>query len=296
LEILYPQRVTEKVEPKGLFLRLWLLAFFHGMAPGFWIPTLTSVLKAQGLGAWVGIIFAMIPICSLITPLLGGALADENLAAQKLMGWCSLLSSLGICFAFGSLDFGLGPLAFLCGLACYSLLSGPTWGLLATLSITNLNHGDRRYPSVRLGATLGWMAAGFTTSHLMQADSSVLCGYAAAIARICAGVIAFTIPNTPPLGQGKSWRSALGLGAFSLFKNRNHAVLLGVSGLFAVPLTAFYMYSGEFFQMLGNQKPAATMAMAQWSEIFAMLMLGSLMLRYRFKTCLLYTSPSPRDH
>jgi MFS family permease len=258
------------------------------MAPGFWIPSLTNVLKAQGLEGWVGIIFAMIPICSLITPLVGGALADEKLSAQKLMAWCSLLSALGICFAYGALDFGLGPVVFLCGLVCYSLLSGPTWGLLATLSISNLSHGDKRYPSVRLGATLGWMAAGFATSHLLHADSSLLCGYAAALARICAGLIAFTIPNTPPLGQGKSWRNALGLGAFSLFRNRNHAVLLGVSGLFSIPLTAFYMYSGEFFQILGDRTPSATMTTAQWSEIIAMLMLGSLMQRYHLKTLLMW--------
>jgi hypothetical protein len=43
-------RVVKRVEAKGVFARLWALSFFHGMAPGFWVPSLTNVLKAEGVG------------------------------------------------------------------------------------------------------------------------------------------------------------------------------------------------------------------------------------------------------
>jgi hypothetical protein len=210
------------------------------------------------------------------------------MAAQKLMGWCSLIGAVAMLFAFGALDIGLGPWWFMAGLAVYALVSGPTWGLLATVSLANLKDGERRYPLVRLGATLGWMAAGFITSYVLHADTTLLAGYAAAGARVFAGVISFYMPNTPPLGQGKSLRSALGFGAFSLFRNRDHAVLLLVTGLFSVPLVAFYMYSAELFEMLGDKTPTATMTVGQWSEIVAMLMLGTLMVKYRLKTLLMW--------
>lgn len=271
-----------------MFTRLWVVFFFQGMAPGFWVPTLTNVLKAEGLETWVAWAFAIPPICSLISPLIGGALADERLSAQKLLAWSSLVAAVAIAAAFGALDLGLGPIWFMAGIAVYALASGPSWGLIATISLTHLRHGEKHYPLVRLGATFGWMAAGFLASYVMHSDSSTLSGYGAAAARIVAGLLAFGLPNTPPLGRGKSWKSALGLGGFALFRNRNHAVMLSVTGLFSVPLVAFYMYAPELFKALGDKAPTASTAVAQWSEVLAMCFLGVLMVKYRLKTLLMW--------
>jgi MFS family permease len=280
--------VEVKEYKKGTFPLLWLSFFFHGMAPGFWVPSLTNVLKAEGLQGWQALAFAMPPIASLISPLVGGALADERMSAQKLMGWSSLLGAVTIVFAFLALDLGWSPVWFLFGIAMYALVSGPSWGLMATISLTHLTHGERQYPMVRVGATFGWMAAGFLISFVLNADASVKCGYAAGVARIVAGVLAFYLPNTPPLGLGKSWKSAMGLGSFKLFKNRDHAVLFGVTGLFSVPLIAFYMYSAEMFKDLGSDAPTAAVSVAQFSEVFAMFLLGAMMLKYKLKTLMMW--------
>ncbi|MGJ8633099.1 MAG: MFS transporter [Luteolibacter sp.] len=273
---------------KWLMGRLGLVFFFHGLAPGFWIPALTNMLKAEGLSGWVAVCFAVIPICSLISPVIGGAIADERMPAQKLFGFCSLLAAVFIFLAFGALQMGLGPWWFLLGLVLYALASGPTWGLLATISLTHLENGEKQYPVVRLGGTFGWVLAGFLTSYLLRADASPVVGFAAAGARICAGVMAFTLPNTPPLGLRTSWWSVFGSRGFTIFKNRDHATLLIVTGLFSVPLAAFYMYSPEMFEMLGDKTPTASMTVAQWSEVVVMLSLGALMVKYRLKTLLMW--------
>lgn len=280
--------MEEKEYKKGTFPLLWLVFFFHGMAPGFWLPSLTNVLKAQGLESWQAWAFAVPPICALVSPVVGGALADERIAAQKIMAWSSLLGAVMIVLAFGALDIGMSPVWFLIGIAAYSLVSGPTWGLMATISLAHLTHGERHYPMVRVGATFGWMAAGFTISYLLHADVSLICGYAAGVARVAAGLLSFYLPNTPPLGLGKSWKSALGLDGFKLFKNRDHAVLFSVTGLFSVPLIAFYMYSAELFKALGNKAPTASVSVAQWSEVAALFLLGAIMLKYRLKTLLMW--------
>ncbi|MBC7981273.1 MAG: MFS transporter [Armatimonadetes bacterium] len=258
------------------------------MGPGFWLPALTNILRAEGLSAWVAWAFAVPPICALFSPLIGGALADERFAAQKLLGWCSLASAATMIWAFGSLDLGLGPWWFITGMAAYSLVTGPTWGLLATISLTHLGDGERQYPLVRMASTLGWIMAGFITSYVINADSSPVSGYASAAARVFAGGLAFLMPNTPPLGVVKNWKTALGIGGFALFKNRDHAVLLGVTGLFSVPLAAFYMYAPELLKALGDITPTATMTIAQWSEVAAMFMLGGMMIRFRLKTLLMW--------
>ncbi len=280
--------MEEKEYKKGTFPLLWLVFFFHGMAPGFWVPSLTNVLNEHGLGNWIYWAFAMPPIASLISPVIGGALADERMAAQKIMAWSSLLGAVMIVLAFGALDYGLHPIWFLVGILAYSLVSGPTWGLMATISLKHLTHGERHYPMVRVGATFGWMAAGFIISYVLHSDLSFTSGYAAGVARVGAGVLSFFLPHTPPMGLGKSWKSALGLDGFKLFRNRDHAVLFSVTGLFSVPLIAFYMYSAELFKFLGNKAPTASVSVAQWSEVAAMFLLGAMMLKFRLKTLLMW--------
>ncbi len=265
-----------------------MVFFFQGMAGGFWIPVLTNVLKAQGHAAWVSFAFGVLPICSLFSPLVGGALADERISAQKIFGWASLVAAVLVCLAFSFLDFGLNPIWFICGLAAYGLVSGPCWGGLANIGLSNLENPERQFPLVRLGATFGWVAAGFLTSFALNADSSPVAGYAAGGAHLVCGFLGFFLPDTPPLGKGKSWRSALGFGAFALFKNRDHAVLFCVTGLFSIPLAAFYMFSPELLKALGDQSPTASMTIGQVTEVVAMLVLGGMMVNYRLKTILLW--------
>ncbi len=275
-------------DPKVIFTVLWVVFFFQGMTPGFWVPALTNILRARGLGDWVPAVFVVPPICALISPLIGGALADQRVAADRLLAWSSVICSVVLVAAFACLDAGWHPAWFVGLLGLYSLFSGPTWGLLATISLTGLAHGERQFPLVRVGATLGWVGAGLMTSYVLHADSSPLAGYAAGFTRLLAGGLAFLLPHTPPLGRSTSWQSRLGLDAFSLMKQRDHCVFFVVTALFSIPLSAFYMYAPEFLSVLGDPHPTGTMTVAQILEVAGMLLLGSVMTRFRVKTVLLW--------
>lgn len=277
-----------RTDPRWIFTGLWLVFFFHGMSPGFWVPALTNILGARGLQGWVEAAFVVSPVCALISPLIGGALADQRVPADRLFAWSSILCSILLAAAFGTLDAGWHPVWFLGFLGLYSLLSGPTWGLLATVSLTHLSHGERQFPLVRVGATLGWVGGGLITSYLLRADTSPMAGYASAVARLAAGLMAFGLPHTPPLGGGSSWKSRLGLDAFRLLKQRDHCVFFVVTALFSIPLAAFYMYGPEFLKFLGDEHPTGTMTIAQVLEVGGMLALGSIMTRFRVKTVLLW--------
>ncbi len=211
---------------------LWLVFFLQGMTPGFWMPALTNILKAEGLEGWVALAFVVPPLCALISPLIGGALADQRVAADRLFVWSSLLSSVALFAAFAALDAAWNPWWFIGLLGCYSLFAGPAWGLLATIALTHLPSGERQFPLVRLGATLGWMAAGLITSWVLQADASPTAGYASAVTRAIGGFAAFLLPHTPPLGNGSSWKSRVGLGAFWGFKQRDQCGFFGGTARF----------------------------------------------------------------
>ena len=276
-----------RMDPRVIFTVLWMVFFLQGMSPGMWLPALTNILVARGLGWWVPLVFVVPPLCALISPLVGGALADQRLAADRLFAWSSLIGSGLLAAAFAVLDAGWHPAWFVSLLGLYSLVSGPAWGVLTTVSLTHLSHGERQFPLVRVGATIGWVAGGLGTSFVLMADTSPLAGYAAAVLRLMLGLVAFALPRTPPLGQADgSWKSRLGLGAFSLLKQRDQCVFFVVTGLFSIPLSALYMYGPEFLKALGDKTPTGTMTIAQMLEIGGMLLLGPILARYRVKTVL----------
>jgi nucleoside transporter len=271
-----------------VFTMLWVVFFFQGMTPGFWYPALTNILSAQGLSGWVALGFMVGPLGALISPLIGGALADQRVPANQLYAWSTLLGAGVLLMAFWCLDQHWNPWWFIGMLLIYSVISGPSWGLLATIALANLAHGERQFPLVRLGSTIGWVAAGFLTSYLLQADSSPVAGYAATVARVLGGLCALGLPHTPPLGRATSWRSVLGVEAFSLLRERDQLVFFTVTFLFSIPLTGFYMLAPQHLKVLGDAHPTATMTLAQWSEIVAMLLVAVVMTRYRLKTLLLW--------
>ena len=277
-----------RTNSRAIFAVLWIVFFFHGMGPGFWVSALTNILRARGLGAWVPTVFMVPPLCALVGPLIGGALADQRVSANRLFAWCSLMASVVLFAAFGSLKAGWHPLWFVGLLGVYSLLSGPSWGLLATVSLTHLSHGARQFPLVRVGGTLGWVAGGLMTSYLLHADTSPVAGYAATGAWVVSGLLAFLLPHTPPLGKGISLKSRLGLDAFSLMKQRDYLTFFVVTALFSIPLSAFYMYGPEFLKVLGDPHPTGTMTIAQMLEVGSMLVVGAVMTRYRVKAVLLW--------
>ena len=276
-------------DPRTVFALLWAAFFLHGMTAGFWVPALTNILSAQGLQGWVPLIFMVPPLCTLVTPLVGGAMVDQRYAADRLYAWSSLGCAVALALAFTALGAGWSPWWFIGLLALHSLLGAPSWGILAMISLTHLSHGARQFPLVRVGATIGWIAGGLATSHLLHADSSPLAGHAAALVRLACGLLAFLLPHTPPLGgRPSSLKSRLGPDAFALLKQRDHCVFFVVTALFSIPLAAFYMYAPEFLKVLGNAHPTGTMGVAQVLEIAAMLLVGTAMTRFRVKTVLLW--------
>ncbi len=268
--------------------RLSVMFFLTGMSPGFYVPVLTNILLGAGLDSgqlqWAWLAF---PLAAMVSPLWVGALADNRFAAQRLLGWTCIVSALLLAAAFVTLDAGLGPWWFIVLFFVSSAVGAPMWSTLAVICMRHLRRSEREFPIVRLGGTLGWLAAGYVTSLVLNADASPLAGYAAAAIRLVGGLVAFGLPDTPPPGRSRSLRTLMGLDAFRLLRERDHAVFFATTALLSMPLVAFYMWLPRHLRDLGDPHVAATMAMGQLSEIVAMLLMAALMSRFRVKTLLL---------
>ena len=268
---------------------LWIAFFLWGMAPGYYTPALPNIIRAKGLGSeWLSLAFLAGPVASMVSPLIVGALADNRFSAQRVVGCIGILSSCFLASAFSVLDRNGPPALFIALLACSSIVAAPMASMLATIAMAHLRSGEEEFPIVRLGGTLGWMAAGYITSFVIFADASPTAGYAAAITRCLCGISSFFLPNTPPLGSSRSLRTLLGLDAFRLLKERDHLVFFSVTMLLSIPLAAFFMHTPIHLLALGNDKPTATMTIGQISEIAAMLLMSVVMNRFRVKTVLMF--------
>ncbi len=261
--------------------------FLLGMSPGFYIPALTNLLSERGFDSMV-VQWAWLcgPVAALVSPLCVGALADNRFSGEMVLGWICFIGSALLGGAFLALDLGCSAWVFLVLLFLSAIVSAPMWSILASISMAHLRMGEREFPLVRLGATFGWALAGLLTSYVLKADGSVVSGYAAAAIRLLGGFMALFLPPTPPPGRSRSWRTLLGLDAFRLLKERDHLVFFTVTALWSVPIAAFYMWAPKHLAELGDTKATATMALGQVSEVFAMLLMASMMTRFRVKSLL----------
>jgi nucleoside transporter len=267
---------------------LWTVFFFLGMSPGYYTPALSNILASRGLGSeWVAYAFLVGPLAALVSPLIVGSIADNRFPAQKVFAVIGMVSGVLLACAFAALERLNSPYLFLGLFAAASIVAAPMWSMLASISMVHLRSGEREFPVVRLGGTLGWMAAGVLTSFVLHVEGSPGAGYAAAVTRFVGAAFALFLPNTPPMGNSRSLRTLLGLDAFRLLKERDHLVFFSVTALLSIPLAVFFMHTPMHLIALGNLKPSATMTIGQISEIAAMLLMSVVMTRFRVKTVLM---------
>ncbi len=261
-----------------------------GMSPGFYQPVISHVLASLQLGSeWVERVFVGASMAGMVTPLIIGALADMRFSAQRIYGVISILSGCFLILAFYLLGSEASPWWFVVMFFMSKLAGGAMWSLLASLTMSNLGNIKGEFPLVRLGATAGWMSAGWILSYILVADDSVLCGYMAAIVRISGGILAFFLPDTPGRGTPANWKALFGLGAFKLMRNRDQRTYFVCSILLAIPTAAFFMHTPLLLGHLGVERVAAAMSISQVSEVLSILFLVAFLNRFPVKYVLLGT-------
>lgn len=270
--------INQKLARGGIW---WIaIAFFLiSMAPGFWLPALPNILRSRGLEWVIPYAFVAGPIASLFSPLIFGSMADYRFSAQKLMGILSLVGAVFLGLAFASIEWGWGSWAYLTFQSLNALIAAPMWALLSTVALTHLREPEKSFPLYRLWGTVGWIVAGLTVSYFVW-DSEPVAGVVAMGVRVLLGLVCFMLPDTEPKGDPNapaSWRKYFGLDAISLFKDRSMRVFLLTTVLFTIPLSAFYMYTPILLKTLGDTHPVASMSLGQVTEIFALLVLGTLL-------------------
>jgi nucleoside transporter len=253
---------------------------------GAWAPVLSSYLiNDLGFsGGQVGWIYALLPLATIISPFIGGQLADRYFSSERVIGFLAATGGVLLLVVSRTTDFTVMFVLML----VYCLLYAPTLALTNSIAMINLKDSEEEFGGIRVWGTLGWIAAGWlltgwrrlgdsAVAPVVQGDTLFLAG----IMSLIMGIQSLTLPHTPPTKEGvKPWAF---LESVKMLKAKQFAIFVGITFVVATELEFYYILTAPFLESaeigVSSANVPAVMTVAQLAEIFVMAWLLSYFLK-----------------
>ncbi len=263
-----------------LYLRLSLMMFLEFAIWGAWAPVLASHLVGplKMSGKQTGWIYATLWIGCIISPFIGGQIADRWVATERFLAAVHLTGGAMLLLAARRTKFW--NLFGLMGL--YALLYAPTLALVNSLMFSHLTNPDAQAGKIRVWGTIGWIVAGLLLALWRRLGSSKIQGSdaltLAGILSLVMGVFCFFLPHTPP--PNEPGNPLAFVDAFKMLGDANFLIFLIISFIVTTELQFYYVPTAPFLEDIGVQSRnvSAVMTLAQFAEIIAMVALLPLLL------------------
>lgn len=266
--------------------RLGAMMFLQYAIWGAWAPVLSAYLQNNlGFGGvQLGIIFALLPLATIISPFVGGQFADRYFSSEKVMAALSLGGGVVLILIANVTAFA--PMMWL--MLAYCLIYAPTLALTNSIAFVNLRSSEKEFGAIRVWGTIGWIAAGWALTGwralapgaqgvAMRGDMLILAGAFS----IVMGLQSLTLPHTPPnKASAKPWAF---LEALKMLKDRNFLIFGLISFVVATELQFYYVLTSPFLTSpqvgISQRYVGAVMTIAQFAEIFVMAFMLSWALK-----------------
>lgn len=294
----------------GISIRLIIMNFLQYAIWGAYLTSMGSYLVNIGLGAKIGIFYAMQGIVSIFMPAIIGIIADKYIQAQKVLGLCHGIAGLAM-IAAG--DYGLvagDSVNFATLFSLYSISVAfymPTIALSNSVAYSGLEKFGmdtvKDFPPIRVFGTVGFICSmlfvNFMSIDGVQFQLSYNQFFTSGVIGLVLAAYAFTLPACPVAkgGESKSVAEAFGLKAFALFKKKDMAIffifsmLLGVSlqitNGFANPFITHFKEIPEYANAWGAQNANALISLSQLSETLCILLIPFAMKFFGIKKVML---------
>ncbi|NNM03994.1 MAG: MFS transporter [Gemmatimonadetes bacterium] len=255
--------------------RLGIMMFLQYAIWGAWAPVL-SVYLLDDLGFTgfqAGAIYALLPLATILSPFIGGQLADRYFSSEKVIAFLQFTGGVLLIFCAQATSFA--TMAWIMFLYC--LLYAPTLALTNSVAMINLKDSEKEFGTIRVWGTIGWIAAGLALSGWRTAGGEgMLMGgdmlFLAGVFSIVMGLQALMLPKTPPSKEGvKPWAF---LESLKMLKAKQFAIFVAITFVVSTELEFFYILTAPFLQSESiGVSPAnlpAVMTIAQVAEIFVM--------------------------
>jgi NHS family xanthosine MFS transporter len=286
-------------------IRLIIMNFLQFAVWGSYLTSMGSYLADINMGENIGLFYAMQGIVSLFMPAILGIIADRWIPAQKLLSMSHFIASFFMAAAGYYGMTGGEHVEFHTLFTLYSLSVAfymPTLALSNSVAYTALDKARldtiKNFPPIRIFGTIGFICSMWAVDLLgLQTNYGQF--FACAIIGVVYGAYALTLPDCPVNHEhkGKSMVEALGLRAFTLFKQRKMAIffifsmLLGVSlqitNGFANPYISSFGAIPEYAETFGVQHANILISLSQVSETLCILLIPFFLSRFGIKQVML---------
>lgn len=264
--------------------RLSIMMFLQYAIWGAWAPVLSAYLmgdKLQFTGIQSGVIYALLPLATILAPALGGQVADRWLPSEKVIAYLQL--SGGVLLLIMSQVASFPAMVVL--MLLYCLLYAPTLAITNSIAMINLEDTEKEFGIIRVWGTIGWIAAGWLLTGWRSLGEGVMMGgdtlFLAGIFSIIMGFQAFSLPHTPPKKEGVNPLAFLE--AFKMLRDKNFLIFISITFVVATELEFYYILTAPFLQSnaigVSNTMTPLVMTIAQFAEIFVMAYLLSRFLK-----------------
>ena len=294
----------------GISIRLIIMNFLQYAIWGAYLTSMGSYLVNIGLGAKIGIFYAMQGIVSIFMPAIIGIIADKYIQAQKVLGLCHGIAGLAM-IAAGYYGLVAGDsVNFATLFSLYSISVAfymPTIALSNSVAYSGLEKFGmdtvKDFPPIRVFGTVGFICSmlfvNFMSIDGVQFQLSYNQFFTSGVIGLVLAAYAFTLPACPVAkgGESKSVAEAFGLKAFALFKKKDMAIffifsmLLGVSlqitNGFANPFITHFKEIQEYANAWGAQNANALISLSQLSETLCILLIPFAMKFFGIKKVML---------
>lgn len=276
--------------------RLFVMMVLELFIWGAWLPPLFHLMGAEEGLNFNGTQQALIGSCFAIASVLGiffsNQFADRNFASEKFMAFSHLVGGLAI----GGLFFVKSFPAFFTLMLIHSVFYVPTISVANSLAFANLKNPTKEFGLIRMGGTIGWIAAswplyfilgGKTGAELANAESYAFL-VAGAASLLLAG-FSLTLPHTPPKRAKEgvdslAWREAIGLLRLPFL-----LVLFIVTFIDATIHNGYFVMAFSFLADIGfkPENIMPIMSLGQIAEIVTMAMLGMVLAKLGWRTTMI---------
>lgn len=270
--------------------KLFIMMVLELLIWGSWLVHIWKYMEV-GLGfdsgqqALVGSAFA---IASVVGIFFSNQFADRNFSAEKFMAFSHLVGGLAILGMFFVKAFW----PFFALMLIHSLFYVPTLSVANSIAFAHLKDPQREYGLVRMGGTIGWIAAAWPLYFILKGKQgdALPAAYSciflvAGVASLVLAAFSLTLPHTPAKPAGKAAERFAWFEAFKYLRQPYILVLFIVTFIDATIHNGYFVVTGGFLGKTGFSPETImpVMSIGQIAEIVAMGMLGWFLKRMGWK-------------
>ena len=282
---------------KSVRTRLIVMSFLQFAVWGAYLTSMGNYLGKAGLSDHIGWFYSMQGIVSIFMPALIGIIADKFIPAQKVLSICHGIAGLAMlaagyyCMKAGTgVEFGVLFPLYGVSVAFYMPTIALSNSVAYNILETNGYDTVKDFPPIRVFGTVGFICSMLFVNFMRDSEGAQFQStywqfVTSGVLGIILMVYALTLQNCPVKASGdhKSLADALGLKAFTLFKDRQMAIffifsmLLGVAlqitNGYANPFITSFKAMTEYAGTFGAENANALISISQVSETLGILLI-----------------------